>query len=206
MPFLLSLSQLTWGALLLAGLVLLAAGSWMLIQRREEEWKVLARKLGLAFSHDEEGPRIQGTYRSRAVEISIPPESSDASGPVVVAVVAVGLRNAPAGMIAEATPGLVGEISNLAEEHAVTGDDDFDRNVHLRADNESAAVSYWTPERRRVFLNLVEQQGEERLQIADGRLSVELRGLLNDHREIRAWLDRLIAAAQELDASAESVS
>lgn len=190
-------------ALALVAVAAAAIGSVWLQRRREHEWKRVARRLKLQFSQSATGPRIRGSLRGCAVEVSTCEEGSDAEGAVAVTRTRAAVGGLPAGMQAEGAPGLIGELTHLSEERLLTGDEAFDQNVHLLAEDRAAALRWWNPRRRALFLDAVQHWNYDRLLLSEGFLAVEQRTLLSDHRQLEQLLLLLAGAAPQLESGPE---
>ncbi|WP_437206379.1 hypothetical protein [Planctomicrobium sp. SH664] len=171
----------------------------LLRRQRASEWQKLSRRLRLTFRQTAEGPQVTGQLAGRHVTLRNSDESSDANGGVVLTLMEVELANLPQGLKAEAAPGLIGDLSNLAEERLLTGDEEFDRNVHLTSDTGPAALSYWNESRRRSFLHLVQQDVYDQLTLSGNRLTLRLRSVIANQQQLEQTLRLLVDAARQLD-------
>ncbi|SFI05781.1 hypothetical protein [Planctomicrobium piriforme] len=190
-----------WLAVLVIGIGVIVFIARLVGRQREDAWKRAARHLKLKYHIAPEGPVVSGQLDERKVDLRIATDSSDSGGGVVVARVKVDVPGVPNGMSAEAAPGVIGDLTNVADGHVLTGDNEFDRGVHLLGADENSLRAYWTPPRRRAFLTLVQAQNDDRLALASGALVAERRGILKEHRAIEDWLRQLVATANELASS-----
>jgi|GEM_PF-1441109 len=190
-----------WLILLIVGLAGIALLGIWLRQRRETAWRRVARRLRLKSRQTSTGPVVQGLHSGHRLMLRLAPDSSDTGAGVVVGEFSVDVPGAPAGMIARAVPGVMGEIAGLAEQRLLLGDDRFDSNTHVSGEPEQAIREFWTPQRRETFLELLNTIPFDRLLLEAGLLKVERRGVLDDPDALEQELLQLLTAAQALSAS-----
>lgn len=188
-------------ALVVAAVVVaVAAVTWFLNSRRRDEWQKVARKHGLRFIEPPEGPRVSGDIDGRPIEIAIDDGGSDRDvGGVETIHLAVGLRGLPPGMTAEGIPGLIGDLTALAEERIHFEEQDFHRNVLVKAGEELPARRYWNQRRQHAFLSLLHEAPCDQVAIRDNSLVAELREIISNEGQLGHLLDQLLKAAPTLD-------
>lgn len=194
-----STGQLALIVVAIAGLV--AGAAWLLKRRRHDVWSEFARRRGLTFLAPPEGPAVTGRSDGRAVAVTTTGSSSDRGvGGVAVVRMSVGLNNVPPGMTAEGVPGLIGDLAVLAEDRIeFEEEEDFSRDVLVKAEDEPAARTWWSRDRQQAFLQLVTQAPSDHVAIRNATLVAEFREVVSDRNHLDRLLDLLLTAAPRLD-------
>ena len=136
------------------GAAALAVALW-LRRRRDREWRRLARRLGLDVSrHRLHGaPILTGRFRGRRVRVHASDESSDTGLETVAdAEIAVRLATAPPSGL-RIRYQAAGES---VEPSIVTGDEEFDEEAWVGADDPGEAQAWLVERRRRALRRLLE--------------------------------------------------
>ncbi|MCA9109244.1 MAG: hypothetical protein KDA52_04800 [Planctomycetaceae bacterium] len=185
---------------LLIGIIgLIAVTTWLLKRRRRDVWQRLASARNLQFSDHPDGPRVQGTAQGRVIEVTTDDHSSDRDvGGVEVVQISVGIHGVPNSMTAEGTPGLIGNLTVLAEERINFEQKEFSQDVLVQG-NENHARQYWTDQRIEAFLRIVRTALCDQVYIRDGQLTAVLREVVSDQERLEQLLDQLLEAAIVLD-------
>lgn len=186
---------------ILVSLVVLAAGlSWFLRKHRRDVWQQWAHSKRLTYLAPPAGPRITGQIGRYQVTVESHAEGSDTEGPVEIVRFCVTLEGLPANLDAEGVPGLIGELAQLGEDRILTGDETFDRDVIVRAnENRQEILDFWTPVRREAFLKLVNEAPCDQILLQGETLIGEEREIISSQQHLDRLADALLSAADVLN-------
>lgn len=187
-------------AVVMAVIVATALLSWLLHRRRRNVWRRFARARGLTFAEHTQGPSVSGQIGGREIDVSTTPTSSDqGAGAVAVIRMSVSLHGVPSDMIVESTPGVIGDLTRLAEDQIHFEQDSFNRDVLVYGGNERSIRDYWNLDRQQAFLQFVHDCKCDRTVIQDATIALELRDILSNRSQLEELLNRLLCVAPQLD-------
>lgn len=200
---LLSQNMALYGTLLFfVALFVLVGISWTRAarQRRHTVWDRFAREHGFEFR---QGDKLQvtGTVGDHQFSLHTERGGSD-SGELGVAdvLMSVPLRGAPAELVLESIPGMIGEVAKALEDNVVeTGDRAFDEKMVIRQGSPETVRAYLDENRRNILMELYESAGAALIELKDGRLRLVIRERISSLSRLNALLDALIRAANRLE-------
>ncbi|MBD3672053.1 MAG: hypothetical protein HUJ26_00890 [Planctomycetaceae bacterium] len=147
-------------------------------RQREQAWERWATDQGLSYLGPPQGPKIVGSVDQHPLEISTDQQGSDTEGGVAVVRVTLGLNQVPEEMEVVGIPGFVGDLIQGREGTIETGDREFDHDVLLKGPHPQELLAYWTPERRRAILDLVDHSEYDHVSLINSDLVVEFRSII----------------------------
>lgn len=190
-------------AVVLIAVVVLA--TWFLRKQRLDVWQHWAQSKGLTYLAPPAGPKITGRIGDQQITVESHNHGSDAEGPVEIVRCCVTINGLGLSLDVEGIPGLIGDLAQLGEDRFHTGDEEFDRDVVVRAHgDESALREYWTAPRRSAFRKLVNEAPCDQVLIEGQTLIGEERSIISTQQHLDELARALLMVAESLDVRKDS--
>ena len=187
--------------IVVVALIILVVVAWVtqrLRKLREDAFTQFARRYGLEIIDADETPRVSGVYRNRQFLMEASDEGSDDEAGILEVSLALGLKNAPDEMLAEATVGVIGDVVQLADGRDVmNATSQFERDVLVKP----AHNAYWTEQRQKIFLDFMNSTDCDPVRIRNGFLEVEFRSVVTTLEHLEKIAEQVCAVAEDLDSA-----
>lgn len=179
-------------------LLAIAVISYVLLRRRKRVWQRFARRHRLDFLGGglPEQTEVRGSVENRPFRLYHEERSSDRG---VLGVEEITLR---LGILGSIPPGLrirKKRISEEIDENFLTGDQDFDENVKVEAQDPEQLRSYLNQQRRQAVLRLIQLSDPDRSGVDIDAVYVTEREMLSNLPHLEERLAELLDIARILD-------